>query len=50
MKKLLLIIGYSLGLTKVFYDGIVTCDKIYPGNNIVRQNTFTFTVGYRFGK
>ena len=41
-------LGYSLGLTKVFYNGIVHCDKIYPANNIVRQNTLTFTVGYRF--
>ena len=43
-------LGYSLGLTKVFYNGIVHCDKIYPANNIVRQNTLTFTVGYRFGE
>ena len=43
-------LGYSLGLTKVFYDGIVTTDKIYPDNNIIRQNTLTFSVGYRFGK
>ena len=43
-------LGYSLGLTKVFYDGIVHCDKIYVNNNIVRQNTLTLTVGYRFRK
>ena len=43
-------LGYNLGLTKVFYDGIVTTDKIYPNNNIIRQNTLTFSVGYRFGK
>ena len=43
-------LGYSLGLTKVFYDGIVNDDKIYTDNNIVRQNTLTLTIGYKFRK
>lgn len=43
-------LGYSLGLTKVFYDGIVAADKINVINGKVTQNTLTLTVGYRFGK
>ena len=40
-------LSYSLGLTNVFPNGVLL-DNLHHSTN--KLNTFTFTVGYRFGK